>query len=68
MNIRLKNKKKKDKCPECGKYTGSVHDKLKPIELKYLKIVEYDVKVVITKRYKNGHTIEILKFDFKKSY
>ena len=43
-------KKKKDKCPECGKYTSSVHDKLKPIEIKYLKIVEYDVKVVITKR------------------
>ena len=43
-------KKKKDKCPECGRYTSSVHDKLKPIELKYLKIVEYDVKILITKR------------------
>ena len=43
-------KKKKDKCPECGKYTSSVHDKLKPIELKYLKVVEYDVKMIITKR------------------
>ena len=43
-------KKKKDKCPDCGKYTSSIHDKLKPIELKYLKIVEYDVKVIITKR------------------
>ena len=43
-------KKKKDKCPECGKYTSSIHDKLKPIELKYLKIVEYNLKVIITKR------------------
>jgi len=43
-------KKKKEKCPKCGKYTNSIHDRLKPIELKYLKIVEYDVKIVITKR------------------
>mgnify|MGYP003571386346 CR=1 FL=1 len=43
-------KKKKDKCPECGKYTSSIHDKLKPIELKYLKIVEYSLKIIITKR------------------
>ena len=43
-------KKKKDRCPECGKYTSSIHDKLKPIELKYLKVVEYNLKIVITKR------------------
>ena len=43
-------RKKKEKCPKCGCYTNSIYDKLKPIELKYLRIVEYDVKVVITKR------------------
>ena len=43
-------KKKKDKCPECESYTSSVHDKLKPIELKYLKVVEYELKILITKR------------------
>lgn len=43
-------KKKKEKCPTCGSYTSSIHDKLKPIELKYLKIVEYNVKIVIIKR------------------
>ena len=48
--IHIKCKKKKDRCPDCGKFTKSIHDKLKPIELKYLKIVEYDVKIIITKR------------------
>ena len=48
--IYIRCKKKKDKCPVCGKYTKSVHDKLKPIELKYLKVVEYDLKIIITKR------------------
>ena len=48
--IYLSCRKKKEKCPKCGGYTSSIHDKLKPIELKYLRIVEYDVKVVITKR------------------
>ena len=43
-------RKKKEKCPKCGCYTSSIHDKLRPVELKYLKIVEYDVKIVITKR------------------
>ena len=28
----------------------SIHDKLKPIELKYLKIVEYDCKIYIIKK------------------
>lgn len=43
-------KKKRERCPECGKYTSSIHDKLKPIELKYLKIVEYEVRIVLIKR------------------
>lgn len=43
-------KKTKDKCPSCGKYTSSIHDKLKPIELKGLKIMEYNTKIIIIKR------------------
>ena len=43
-------KKTKDKCPLCGKYTSSIHDRLKPIELKGLKIMEYNTKIVIIKR------------------
>ena len=31
----------KCKCPKCGKYTKSVHDKLKPIKLKYVKAFEF---------------------------
>lgn len=43
-------KKNKDKCPCCGRYTKSVHDKLKPIEIKYLKVVEYEMRIMIIKR------------------
>ena len=45
MIIKVSCKKKKDKCPECGKYTSGIHEKLK-----YLKVVEYNLKIVITKR------------------
>ena len=48
--IYVESKTKKDKCPICGEYTSSVHDKLKPIELKYLKIVEYDCRINILKK------------------
>lgn len=48
--IYVESKTKKDKCPVCGEYTSSIHDKLKPIELKYLKIVEYDCKINIIKK------------------
>ena len=48
--IYVESKNKKAKCPKCGKYTNSIHDKLSPIELKYLKIVEYDCKINIIKK------------------
>lgn len=48
--IYLESKNKKDKCPICNEYTSSIHDKLKPIELKYLKIAEYDCKINIVKK------------------
>ena len=48
--IYIESKNKKVKCPNCGNYTSSVHDKLKPIELKYLKIVGYDCKINIIKK------------------
>ena len=48
--IYLESKNKKEKCPICGEYTKSIHDKLKPIELKYLKIAEIDTKVNIIKK------------------
>lgn len=41
---------KKYKCPKCGKYTKSIHDKLKQIVLKYVKAFEFLTYVVLIKR------------------
>ena len=41
---------KKYKWPKCDKYTKSVHDKLKPITLKYVKTFEYVTYLVLVKR------------------
>lgn len=48
--INVETKNKKQKCPLCGEYTSSIHDRLKPIELKYLKLFEYETKVIIKKK------------------
>ncbi len=48
--IYVESKNKKAKCPSCDNYTRSIHDKLKPIELKYLKIFEQDSKISIIKK------------------
>jgi len=48
--IYIESKNKKDKCPVCNEYTSSIHDKLKPIEVKYLKVIEKDTKVNIIKK------------------
>lgn len=57
--IYVESNKKKEVCPICNEYTRSVHDKLKPIELKYLKIVEYDCKINIIK--KDLYVINVIK-------
>ena len=41
---------KKEKCPICNKYTKSIHDKLKPSKIKYLKMAEYDTEILLIKR------------------
>lgn len=48
--IYVESKNKKQKCPVCREYTRSIHDKLKSIELKYLKVIEQDTKVNIVKK------------------
>lgn len=48
--IYVESKNKKQKCPICGEYTSSIHNKLKPIELKYLKVIEQDTKINIIKK------------------
>lgn len=40
----------KEKCPKCGKFTKSIHDRLKPIKLKYVKAFEYETYLIIRKR------------------
>lgn len=39
--IYVSNPKKRIRCPYCNKYTRSVHDKLKPVTVKYLNIAGY---------------------------
>lgn len=41
---------KKVKCPICNKYTSSVHDKLKPMKIKFLKMAEQKVTILLIKR------------------
>ena len=48
--IYVESKNKKDKCPICNEYTSSIHDRLKPIEVKYLKVIEQDTKINIVKK------------------
>ncbi len=48
--ISIISKNNKQKCPICNEYTSSIHDVLKPIELKYLKLFEQDTRILITKR------------------
>lgn len=48
--IYVESKNKKEKCPVCCEYTSSIHDRLKPIEVKYLKVIEQDTKINIIKK------------------
>ena len=48
--IYVESRENKGKCPICGEYTKSIHDKLKPMEIKYLKILEQEVKINIIKK------------------
>lgn len=48
--IYVESKNKKQKCPICEEYTKSIHDKLRPMEIKYLKVIEQDTKINIIKK------------------
>ena len=48
--IYVESNNKKQECPKFRNYTSSIHDKLKPIELKYLKVIEQDTKINIIKK------------------
>lgn len=48
--IYIEKTTKKERCPICNDYTKSIHDKLKPIKLKYVKAFEYTTYLIIKKR------------------
>lgn len=48
--ITIIGKTVKVKCPICLKYTSSVHDKLKPMQIKYLKMAEQKTIIKLIKR------------------
>ena len=50
IEVELKSKKKKVRCPECNKFTSSVHSKLKPIKSVYLDSCGQKVNLIIHKR------------------
>lgn len=50
IEVELKSKKKKVRCPECNKFTSSVHSKLKPIKSVYLDSCGQKVNLLIHKR------------------
>jgi len=41
---------KKVKCPICNNYTSNIHDKLKPMNIKYLKMAEQETEIKLIKR------------------
>ena len=50
IEVELKSRKEKVRCPECNKFTSSVHSKLKPIRSKYLDSCGERINLIIYKR------------------
>jgi len=50
IEVELKSKKSKVRCPECNKFTSSIHSKLKPIRSKYLDSCGKEVNLIINKK------------------
>ncbi len=50
IEVELENRKSKVRCPNCNKFTNSVHSKLKPIRSKYLDSCSERVNLIINKR------------------
>ena len=49
-DIYIESKKNKVRCPECNNFTKSIHDRLKPMKLKGLKIFEVPTNLIVKKR------------------
>lgn len=50
IEVELKSKKEKVRCPSCNKFASSVHSKLKPIRSKYLDCSDEMINLIIYKR------------------
>ena len=50
IEVELKSKKDKVRCPICNSFTSSIHSKLKPIKSKYLDSCGEKVNLIINKR------------------
>ena len=48
--IYVSNSRGRARCPYCSKYTRSIHDRLKPITIKYLDIAGYTTYLKVYKR------------------
>lgn len=48
--ITIKSTVNKIKCPNCNKYTSSIHDYLKPVDIKYVKAAEFNCYLRIRKK------------------
>ena len=48
--IHVSNSKTRVRCPNCNKYTRSIHSKLKPITIKYLDMAGYATYLKVYKR------------------
>ena len=71
-NIYMESTRKKVRCFKCNSFTKSIHDRLKPMKLKGLKIFEIPTNLIVTKRrficYKcNKRFTEELNINEKKS-
>ena len=50
IEVEIRSRKKKERCPECNNFTSSVHGKLKPIRSVYLDSCGQEVNLIIHKR------------------
>ena len=69
IEVEVESRRKKVRCPECNKFTSSVHDKLKPIRSVYLDSCGTNVDLIIyKKRYHCYNCNKIFTEEFKHKY
>ena len=67
--IYVESRKQKVRCPECNKFTKSIHGHLKPMIIRDLKIEEQHSKLIVTKRrFKKRLCVKRTVFRYHKTY